>query len=76
MIETTVFETTVSGTIGSEDCVRNKRAKTVSEIIGCKDCVCNDRENRANGNACVKTTICTLSEHLHEASKLLICPMS
>ena len=60
-IETTVSETTVSGTIGGKDCVRNKRATTVSETIGCKDCVRNDRVDRANGNTCVKPTIGTLS---------------
>jgi hypothetical protein len=59
VIGTTVSETTVSGTVGGKDCVRNKRATTVSETIGCKDCVRNDRVDRASGNVCVKTTIST-----------------
>ena len=59
VIGTTVSETTVSGTVGGKDCVRNKRATTVSETIGCKDCVRNDRVDRASGNAYVKTTIST-----------------
>ena len=65
VIETTVSETTVSGTVGGKDCVRNKSAATVFETIGCKDCVRNDRVDRANGNARVKATIGTLSRHAH-----------